>query len=122
MKKLIISALFSFAILTVNAGNNPAANINTEATDFARRMINEAHLNESEYIKVRAFTIEKLEKVAEIRSMYSNDADMMAKKLAEAENNYNYKLQSALTEKQFASYVDYTTRSKTAATAAAEIE
>ena len=121
MKKLIISALFSFAILTVNAGNNPA-NIQAEATDFARRMINEAQLNESEYIKLRAYTIEKLEKVAEIRSMYSNDPDMMAKKIAEAESNFNYKLQSALTEKQFASYVSYTKREKTAATAAAEVE
>ena len=121
MKKLLISALFSFAILTVNAGNNPA-NIQAEATEFARKMIAEAQLNESEYIKLRALTIEKLEKEAEIKSMYSNDADMMAKKLAEAENNFTYRLQSSLTEKQFASYVNYSNRSKTAATAAAEIE
>ena len=120
MKKLITSAFFAFAVLTANAAT--IGNVTSEATEIARQLIGQAQLNEMEYIKVRAFTIEKLEKVAEIRSMYSNDADMMAKKIAEAENNYNYKLQNALTEKQFASYISYTNQAKTAATATAEVE
>ena len=93
-----------------------------EATEIARDMIGKVQLNEMEYIKVRAFTIDKLEKVAQIRSMYSNDPEMMNRKLAEAENDYNYKLQAALTPKQFASYVTYTNNLKAAATAAADIK
>ena|SRR5688572_7062487 len=120
MKKIITSTFFAFAVLTVNAAT--IGNITTEATEIARQLIGKAQLNEMEYIKVRALTIEKLEKVAEIRSMYSNDADMMAKKIAEAESNYNYKLQNSLSEKQFASYVSYANQAKTAATATAEVK
>ena len=120
MKKLIASALFAFVIVTGNA--YAGGDVKAEATELARQLIAKAELNESEYIKVRAYTIEKLEKVAEIKSMYSNDPQMMAYKIAEAENNYNYKLQSALNAKQFASFIDYTNGLKTNATAIADVK
>ena len=111
MKKLITSALFAFTLFTVNAASL-TGDITAKATSFARQMVNEVQLNESEYIQVRRFTIEKLERETEIRSMYSNDQEMMVAKLTEADNNYNHKLQEVLNPKQFESYVAFSSTHK----------
>ncbi len=68
-------------------------------------MATEIQLNEREYIEVRKLAIQKIERINEVKSMYSNDADMMAKKLNEAEENFNYNLRAALNNKQFESYL-----------------
>ena len=102
MKKLLTTALFAFTLLTVNAEGN---DVYTQASDLARRMASEIQLNEREYIEVRKLAVQKIERVNEIRSMYTNDADMMAKKLNEAEENFNHNLRVALNNKQFEAYV-----------------
>src|SRR5688572_20823942 len=126
MKKILTSAFFTFTILTVTAGSNNSnsnsSNITTQATEFARQMINQVQLNESEYIQVRKCTIEKLQLVAQVQSMYSNDPEMMEKKLAEIENNYNFNLQRAMSPKQFESFVAYRAVANTGTTAVAEIK
>ena len=101
MKKLLTTAFFAFTLFTVNAGTD----VYTQASELARRMATEIQLNEREYIEVRKLAIQKIERVNEIRSMYSNDADMMTKKLNEAEENFNHNLRVALNTKQFESYI-----------------
>ena len=107
MKKLLTSAFIAFALITVNASAQSeitSSDINTQASDIARRMMNEIQLNEREYIEVRKYTAEKLETAAQIQKMYSNDPEMLTKKLNEAEDRYNFKLQSFMNQKQFANY------------------
>ena len=102
MKKLLTTALFAFALLTVNAQGTDAY---TQASELARRMASEVQLNEREYIEVRKLAVQKIERINEITSMYSNDADMRAKKINEAEANFNHNLRVALNSKQFESYL-----------------
>ncbi|HSI91106.1 MAG TPA: hypothetical protein VK927_08315 [Adhaeribacter sp.] len=102
MKKLLTSAFFAFTILAASASND--GNISTQASDIARKMVNQIELSEAQYIQLRQFTIEKLEAEALVKKMYSNDKDMLAKKLSEAENNYNFKLQALLNTKQYNKY------------------
>lgn len=121
MKKLITSAFFALTFLvagSVNASND--LQISAQAANIARQMVAEVQLNESEYIRVKAFTAEKLEKIAEIKKMYSNDAEMMASKIAEAENNYSHNIQSVLSAGQFEKYVAFVERNSNAAVAVSQ--
>ncbi|MBK0402456.1 hypothetical protein I5M27_05630 [Adhaeribacter sp. BT258] len=103
MKKFITSAFFAFAVLTASASNN-INDINSQASDIARRMANQVELNEMEYIQVKKYTAEKLVRVAQILDMYSNDRDMMTKKIMEEESAYTHRIQNLLTAKQFETY------------------
>ncbi|MFC5269831.1 hypothetical protein [Adhaeribacter terreus] len=103
MKKLITSAFFAFAVLTASASND-LSEINSQASDIARRMANQVELNEMEYIQVKKYTTEKLIRVAQIKDMYSNDRDMMNKKIMEEESAYTHRIQNLLTAKQFETY------------------
>jgi hypothetical protein len=104
MKKLITSAFFVFAIMSAQASND-SDQFKTQAADITRRMANQIGLNESEYIQVKQYTTDKLVAVAEIKEMYSNDSEMMFRKISEVEDSYNHKVQSILTAKQFDSYI-----------------
>ena len=103
MKKLLASAFFALTLLTVNASGE--GDVYSKASELARRISTEIQLNEREYIEVRKLALVKIERMNEINAMYSNDADMRAKKLNEAEENFNYNLRTALNNKQFESYV-----------------
>jgi hypothetical protein len=102
MKKLLTTAFFALTLFAANAQGTDAY---TQASDLARRMASEIQLNEREYIEVRKLAVQKIERVNEIRSMYSNDADMRARKINEAEENFNYNLRVALNNKQFENYL-----------------
>lgn len=102
MKKLLTSAFFILTLFAANAEGNDAY---TRASEMARRMASDIQLNEREYIEVRKLAVQKIERIDEIKSMYSNDKDMMAKKINEAEENFNYNLRIALNTKQFENYL-----------------
>ena len=102
MKKLLTTAFFAFALFTVNAQSSDPY---TQASELARRMASEIQQNERENIEVRKLAVQKIERINEIRSMYSNDADMRTKKINEGEHNFNYYLRAALNNKQFENYL-----------------
>src|SRR5688572_16505371 len=104
MKKLITSAFFVFAIMSAEASNDSESYKN-QAADITRRIANQIGLNESEYIQVKKYTTDKLVAVAEVKEMYSNDSEMMFRKISEIEDSYTHKVQSILTASQFESYV-----------------
>lgn len=112
MKKLITSALFSFVVLTASAtGNQP--DFNEQASDITRRMANQIELNEMEYIQVKKYTTEKLTSVAEIKDMYSNDREMMTRKIMEVENAYTHRIENLLNARQFENYIAHYNSYKT---------
>lgn len=110
MKKIITSAFFAFALFVSVANAQGELSIHDQATHIARQMLTEVQLNESEYIRVRNFTIEKMRKAIEIKQMYSNDPVMLQSKLAEAENNYNHNLKEVLSPRQYDNYLAYNAR------------
>lgn len=104
MKKLITSALFSFIIFAAQA-TVTENQVKAQASDMARRMANQIELNESEYIQVKTYLVEKLSTEATIRDMYSNDTEMMLRKLNETEEAYSRKIESLLNSKQLDNYL-----------------
>ena len=112
MKKLITSAFFVFAIMSAQASND-SDQFKTQAADITRRIANQIGLNESEYIQVKKFTTDKLVAVAEVKEMYSNDSEMMFRKISEIEDSYNHKVQNILTASQFESYANLNKSLKT---------
>lgn len=121
MKKLFTSALIALSMFAATASFTASASndlkINAQAAVIARQMVNEVQLNESEYIRVKEYTAEKLERMAQIRTMYSNDPAMMASKIAEAENNYSHNIQAILNPSQFEKYVAFVERNSNTAVA-----
>jgi len=103
MKKMITSILFAFIFLTANASTNKTE-INSQASDIARRMANQIELNELEYIQVKKYTAEKLTRVEEIKDMYSNNLEMMTWKIQEEEAVYSCRIQNLLSAKQWEMY------------------
>jgi hypothetical protein len=104
MKKLITSAFLFLLIITAQASTSNDQ-IQSQAADMARRMANQIQLNESEYIQVKKYTVEKLAAEMQIRDMYSNDTDMMIRKLAENDSTYLLKIESLLNNSQLENYL-----------------
>lgn len=104
MKNLILAAfisLFSFA----EQAQQATSDLNQEASDIARRMANQIELNELEYIQIRNYTLEKLEKVAYLTSMYQTNPEMLTAKVTETETDYTYRVQNLLNARQFENYL-----------------
>jgi len=110
-----------FVLVTANASND-VSQMNNLASDIARRMANQIELNESEYIQVKSFTLEKLTQVATIRDMYNNDFEMMVNKINEVENAYTHKIESLLNTKQFENYLALSKSFKTNIVTIAEVQ
>ena len=104
MKKLISSALLSVILFSAQA-NSENDNFRIQAADITRRMANQLELNESEYIQLKGYTLEKLEAAAEVKEMYSIDINMMLRKLNEIDDIYTHRVQNILTNKQFENYL-----------------
>lgn len=104
MKKLITSVLFALIVITTQAAGADEQ-VKTQAADMARRMANQIELNESEYIQVKSYLTEKLAAEVMIRDMYSNDIEMMFRKLNEADNACKQKIESLLNAKQLENYL-----------------
>lgn len=103
MKKLITSAFLFFTIFLANAASDMVT-INSHASEIARRMATQIELNELEYIQVKKYTLEKLTRVEEIKDMYSNNLEMMTRKIQEEDVIYTNRIQNLLSAKQFEMY------------------
>ena len=112
MKNLII-ALFLTAFTFTAQAQAGTSDIAKEATDIARRMANQIELNELEYIQVRKYTLEKLEKVAYLKTMYQTNPEMLVAKLSEADVDYSYRIQNLLNAHQFENYLALSNSFKT---------
>ena len=99
MKKLVTSAFLLLVLVSAQAADTPEQ-IKTKATEATRQLAQKLGFNEQEYIKVKAYTVEKLIAVKEINEMYSNDADMRAKKLQAIEEAYQKNVVAVLSPKQ----------------------
>ena len=99
MKKLFTSAFLFLVLVSAQAADTPEQ-IRTKATETTRQLAQKLGFNEQEYIKVKAYTFEKLIAEKEINEMYSNDADMRAKKLQAIEEEYQKNVVAVLSPKQ----------------------
>ena len=109
MKKLFTSAFLFLVLLSAQAAQDTPEQIKAKATETTRQLAQKIGLNEQEYIKVKAFTLDKLMAVKEVTEMYGNDADMRAKKLQAIEEEYNKNVLAILSPKQHENFVALST-------------
>lgn len=104
MKKLLTSAFLLFVLVSAQAADTPEQ-IRAKATETTRQLAQKIGFNEQEYIKVKAYTLEKLVAAKEVNEMYSNDPEMRAKKLQAIEEAYQKNVVAILSPKQSESFV-----------------
>ena len=104
MKKLFTSAFLLFIMFSAQAADTPEQ-IRSKATETARQLSQKIGFNEQEYIKVKAYTLEKMIAAKEVNEMYSNDPEMRAKKLQAIEEEYLKNVVAILSPKQTESFV-----------------
>jgi len=105
MKKLFTSAFLFLVLVSAQAANDTPDQIKAKATATTRELAQKIGLNEQEYIKVRAYTLEKLVAVKEITEMYSNDVEMRDKKLQALDEEYNKNVMAVLSPRQHESFM-----------------
>ncbi|MGV3639867.1 MAG: hypothetical protein ACO1NZ_05055 [Adhaeribacter sp.] len=106
MKKIFTSAVFCLALFAAQAQTTEPGpdQLKAQATEQTRVLAQKIGLNELEYIKIKNYTLQKLIAAQEVNQMYSNDAEMRAKKLAAIEEEYTKNLMATLTPKQHLNY------------------
>ncbi len=108
MKKLFTSAFLFLVLFSAQAAQDTPEQIKAMATETTRQLAQKIGFNEQEYIKVKAFTVEKLLAVKEVNEMYVNDAEMLNKKLRAIEEEYSKSLVAVLSPKQQETYMALT--------------
>ena len=103
--KNLITSVFLFLLVFTSQAASTNDDIQQKAANMARRMANQIQLNESEYIQVKRYTLEKLTAEFQVRDMYSNDTDMMIRKLTEVDNLFQLKIESLLNSTQLENYL-----------------
>ncbi|MDB5263945.1 MAG: hypothetical protein JWQ14_3228 [Adhaeribacter sp.] len=105
MKKLFTSAFLLLVLVSAQAAQDTPEQIRSKATENTRQLAQKIGLNEQEYIRVKAYTLEKLIAAKEINEMYANDAEMRTKKLMAVEEEYQKNVVAVLSPKQSESFV-----------------
>ena len=108
MKKLFTSAFLFLVFLSAQAAQDTPDQIKAKATETTRTLAQKIGLNEQEYIRIKAYTVEKLMAVKEVNEMYANDAEMRTKKLQAIETEYNKSVVAVLSPKQNESFMALT--------------
>jgi hypothetical protein len=111
MKFLLSSALLLFTILATQASDKPEI-FRNQAVEITRNLANQIGLNESEFIQVKNYTLEKLVASDEIKDMYQHKPEMMQRKLQELEAAYAHNVQSIFSNKQIDNYLTLNTNAK----------
>jgi len=104
MKKLLTSAFLLFVLVSAQAADTPEQ-IRAKATETTRQLAQKIGFNEQEYIRVKAYTLEKLIAAKEVNEMYANDPEMRAKKLKDIEEAYQKNVVAVLSPKQSENFV-----------------
>jgi len=108
MKKLFTSALLFVVLVSAQAAQDTPDQIKAKATETTRQLAQKIGLNEQEYIRIKAFTVEKLMAAKEVNEMYANDADMRTKKLQAIDEEYNKNVLATLSPKQHENFMALT--------------
>ena len=111
MKRIILGALIFSINLNVLAQTNPKKKPSDNYTsqvstnEQIRQMATQLQLNEGRYIQFRDINKARASEIAEINSLYANDAAMRQSKLEAVNKQYDAQLAQALTPSQFNAYL-----------------
>ncbi|WP_426493061.1 hypothetical protein [Hymenobacter sp. 102] len=106
MKHLYLFLLAGFSLLNAEArAQETPTEYRSEAAAATRQLAAFISLDDARQLPVRRLTQQRMAQEAEARQQYSNDADMLQKKLAAVGQEYTAQLQQVLTPAQFQRYV-----------------
>lgn len=107
MKKTLLASLFLlFFSLNIQA-QQISESAEKRIALITRVMAAELGLNESEFIRLKAYNRERIVKGDQIAEFYSNNPLLKAKKLQELETSFDKKFKAMLNPTQLAAYAAY---------------
>jgi hypothetical protein len=112
MKKIVLSAAFSFFVLIASAQTSSiATNTKSEYTSKVstdteiRQMANQLQLNEGLYIRFRDLSKSRNEQLREAQNMYANDAAGLKKRVHAINQEFENQLAQNLSQTQYTAYL-----------------
>jgi len=105
MKK-VFTLLFSL-MLVLGASNLMAQNLEALAEKETREMAAKLRLNEGEYLKLKQYNLERLEKIAALSNLREQDERYLDLRLDQIEEEYASMLFNTFDKKQYAAYLNY---------------
>jgi hypothetical protein len=106
MKHLYLVLLAGFSLLSAEASAQEApVAFRSEAATATRQLAAFISLDDARQLPVRRLTQQRMTQEAEARQQYTNDPDMLQKKLTAIGQEYTAQLQQVLTPAQYQRYV-----------------
>jgi hypothetical protein len=108
MKKLTIPLLL--AVLTLASQRllahpgNGNRDLQTRASAMTRSLAEQVHLNEGQYVQVKALNLRLLQEMLSAKAVFMHDTEMQNRAIADAQQQYDYELSSLLQPAQLALY------------------
>ncbi|MDU0370195.1 hypothetical protein ACFPAF_07325 [Hymenobacter endophyticus] len=108
MKKLTIPLLLAVLTLASHrllaAPGNGNRDLQLRASAMTRSLAEQVHLNEGQYVQVKALNLRLLQEMLAAKAVFTHDADLQNRAIADAQQHYEYQLSSLLQPAQLALY------------------
>lgn len=89
--------------LMANPGNGNR-DLQTRASAMTRSLAEQVHLNEGQYVQVKALNLRLLQEMLSAKAVFVHDTEMQSQAIADAQQQYEYELSSLLQPAQLALY------------------
>jgi len=107
MQKLILSIACFFSLFITASAQEISSSAEKRINLLTRVMATELGLNESEYIRLKTMNRERVIKADELAELYSDNQELMNKKIYELEVSFDKKFTAILSQRQLAAYSQY---------------
>ncbi|RSK25279.1 hypothetical protein [Hymenobacter metallilatus] len=108
MKKLTIPLVMAVLALASHrllaAPGNGNRDLQARATAMTRSLSQQVHLNEGQYVQVKALNLRLLQEMLAARALFVHDADLHSRAVSDAQLQYEMELSSLLQPNQLALY------------------
>lgn len=108
MKKLTIPVLLAVLTLASHrllaAPGNGNRDLQVRASAMTRSLAEQVHLNEGQYVQVKALNLRLLQEMLSAKAVFVHDAELQNRAIADAQQQYEYELASLLQPAQLALY------------------
>ena len=103
MKKLFTILFLAVAFIT----NSQAQQLDERATILTDEIARHVNMDETEYLKVKKYTAERLMQIDELANLPLQDERYLNLRLDKIEEEYNSRIFNTLDKKQFISFMKY---------------
>ncbi|MCA8830104.1 hypothetical protein [Hymenobacter pini] len=108
MKKLTIPVMLAVLTLASHrmlaAPGNGNRDLQTRASSMTRSLAEQVHLNEGQYVQVKALNLRLLQEMLSAKAVFVHDAELQNRAIADAQQQYEHELATLLQPAQLALY------------------